>query len=441
MADFSDDYVIVGASSDNFDCDATGGWTEGGNGSAVATNSECVEGSYSLDLTASNSGSSNWYHDVSSGNRFKITEKDLHFWFKYVKGKGANFLTQDGTAVVIRLYFGGTSKYADYRCTTTGDLELKFGWQLLSASGKNLRGGSTGGGHNGTTDYDLDIYRIDLRLNFSNKNDTPLGMDCWFIGTKITVTKGTSSAPATLQDLADYSNDDRTAFPLGVVDIQQTLAYIRCGLTIGDGNSGTGHQAYMTADSKFILMKQLSTEVKHHLVVNNYSTLVLGEKETGSDDNYFVRGCQLVLPASRYSDITVNNGATLKLYDTKVYRWRYVYLGASSDTSSTVELRRVDFDSCECVYFRSNTLNMDDVEVHDATTNNVQQGCEFIKEPDSIDYTRIYKCAEGAYFRDTMEVTGVSLTDNTNYDIGILEGKTVSLIDSKFSSSKLRRLT
>lgn len=440
MADFSDDYAIVGASGDNFDCDSTGGWGDGGQANAVATSTDRVEGSASLELVAGGSGDAYWYHDVSSGYRFKITEKDLHFWFRYVKGKGDNFLVQNSTAVVIRLYFGGTSKYADYRCTSSGDLELKFGWQLLSASGTNLRGGSTGGGHNGGSDYNLDIYRIELHLNFANSNDTPLNMDCWFVGTTISVTSGTTTTPKTLSDLITYSNT-RTAFPLGLVSKLGNLAYIRSGLTIGNGSSGTGNEGHFKFLFNFVLMKQLSQEVKHHLTVKNYSSLVSGEIETGSDGSYYVRGCQIVLPPSMYSDINVENGGTLKLYDSKLYRWRYIYLGGSGDTASTVHLYSVDIDSCECVYFRANTLNLYNTSIHDSTSNNVQQACEFHVSPDTSDLIKLYRNSEALHARETVTVSNCTIGDNSNYDIGVLEGKTLTMHNSVFSSSKLKRLT
>jgi len=437
MADFLDDYAIIGASGDNFDCDATGGWGTSGNASSVATNSGSkVEGSNSLDLTASDVGDSSWYHDVSSGNRFKITEKDLHFWFKYVKGKGANYLVQDGTAVVIRLFFGGTSKYADYRCTATGDLELKFGWQLLSASGKSLRGGSTGGGHNNGSDYDLDIYRVELKLNFANKNDTPLGMDCWFAGTIIKVTSGTSSSPVSFSDIAEYSNKDRTAFPLGLVNKQMILYNIKCGIQVGDGSSGSGHSGYIKDYSKFLLFNQLSEEVKHPIIVKNYSTLDLGLQVSGSESSYYVDGCQIVLPEDRYSDFSVENGGTLKLYDTKIYRWRYLYFGASSDSGSTIELHNVDIDSCETLFLRASTQNISYLSVHNNVNSINDYAVNITKPITSMDYLYCYRCSVGAKIDGDFTLKTFNLTDNT-VDLKVLSGKTVSLIDSVFSESKL----
>jgi len=441
MADFSDDYSIVGASSDNFNCDSTGGWGTGGNATSLATNSDRVEGSYSLELTASNSGDSYWYHDISSGYRFKITEKDLHFWFKYVKGKGANFLVQNSTAVVVRLYFGGTTKYADYRCTSEGDIELKFGWQLLSCSGTNLRGGSVGGGHNGGSDYDLDIYRIELHLNFANKNDTPLAMDCWFVGTKIVVTNGTTSSPCTPEDIVSYSDTDRSAFPLGLAKLNGKLFDLKSGLDIGNGSDGAGNEGVFKITSSFFLLNQLSEEVKHHITVKNYSQFQSGEIETGSDDSYYVRGCKIVLPASRYSDFVVQNGGTCKLYATKLYRFRNIYLGALSDTGSTCEIHSVDFDSNECVYFRANTLNMSDVHIHDNPANIVNNACTFSVTPDSVSTVKIYRCPHGAYFDANVSVSDLTITDTTNYDIGIKDTYTVHILNSVFNANKLLRFT
>ena len=86
-------------------------------------------------------------------------------------------------------------------------------------------------------------------------------------------------------------------------------------------------------------------------------------------------------------------------------------------------------------------MDLNYVEIHDATTNNNNQACEFIKEPDTMSNIVIYKNTDGGYVRDTMSLEDIKFQDNTTYDIGITEGKAVSIINGVFSSSKLRRLT
>ena len=434
MADFEDDYVIAGASSDNFDCDSTSGWSTGGNATGFGTNtSDKKEGSASLNLEASSSGDSYWYHNVSSGSRFKITEKNLHFWFKYVKGKGDNFLVQNGTAVVIRLYFGGTSKYADYRCTSTGDLELNFGWQVLSASGSNLRGGSTGGGHNGGTDYDLDIYRIELHLNFANKNDTGVfNMDAWFIGTSVSVKKGTSSSPATMSELKTYMNSTRTAFPLVLINITGNLIDLKSKLIVGDSSTSVG---YLKITNSYLHSNQLSDEVSLGVLVYSGACLQIGDKEVGSDDNYYVRGCTIVLNDDRTPESTsfVVYGDA-KIYNTKIYNFKTVVFdeGASGDE---IELQNVDIDTVTYVSFGTFTTAKN-VDIHNTLTNSYSV---VFTDVDSFSTSglNVYRNTNGVRFNASITVNGLDITDVTGNQLVLKDSTTVNVVDSYFDDTKL----
>lgn len=450
----TDDFNFIGAAADNFDCDVVTGWTQGGNGNAVAVDATGgVDGGACLNLVASNPGECTWYHDVTAGSRFKITEKVLNMWFYYLKGKNTTpFIGTGDNAIVIRLYFGGTAKWADYYVAPGGDNVLSFGWQPFTISGKNLNGGVLGGTHNDGTDWELEIQRVMLVCQFTEDNDaggvasnspeTPLRMDNWEVGTKLIVSNGTPSVPIGFGDLVSYSNGTgRTNGPLGVVQAIDTFVNIKCAIDVGNGSDGTNNEGNIADDGKFILFNQTSLEVKANLTVKNFSSLVLGTKEVGVDGNYAVSGCQIVQPASRFADISVENGGILRLFDCKVFRWRDIFLGAASDTGSIVELNRVQFDTCETVYFRATTLNLQDIEIYNNAANDRNQCAEMSVEPDSCANFLVHDCAEGMHFRDTLTIDGYFAQDNDGPDLGILSNEIVTIVNGFFTETNLVEVT
>ena len=124
---YSDDFAIIGAAGDDFDCEAVTGWSTTGGVTPILLNSDNRGGSNSVEMRAASTGVSTWQHDVGSADvdRFKISEETLNFWFRYSKGKGASYLG-DGSTLEVRLFFGGTTDFADYRPLDNADEELLF---------------------------------------------------------------------------------------------------------------------------------------------------------------------------------------------------------------------------------------------------------------------------------------------------------------------------
>ena len=443
----TDDFDFIGAAADNFDCDATGGWVNGGNGAAVVLDATAgIDGGGALELRASGaSGVATWEQDVTQAASFSTETNLVVFWFFYLKGKGANYMTQAGSGLVVRVYYGfplNANRYADFQVTDEGDLSLNNGWNRLYFSGRNRNGGGLGSAHNDGSDWALDVSRIQLRLDYANGNDAAqdpaLYMDNWETGTKLTVSDGTPGTPIALSDVEDYSNGTgRTNGPLQVLTIDDVFVECLCSLEIGNGSDGTNNEGNLTDSGKFILFNQWSTEVACNLTVKNFSTLELGEIEVGTDDNYAVNGCQLVLPASRIADVTVENGGTLNLYDCKLFRWQFV----TFDEGSTVELRQCDIDSCDVVRFRSAGVTIQDVGLHDAVTTQGDQAGEMTLSPSSCTNFLVYQNTEGVHFRGTVSITEYNAQDNTNFDLAILEGETVTVTDGVFDDAKIKRIT
>ncbi|MDJ0952481.1 MAG: hypothetical protein QNJ81_02260 [Acidimicrobiia bacterium] len=470
---FTDDFAQAGAAADNFDCDATGGWTAltgtdpGGTFQAatIALNTiQPLEGTGCLSIKSGNAtaGLRGYYQDVTAGSRFIITQTTLNVWFNYAKGKGAQILTSTSGAVRLRLYFGGTVDWAEYNLTEAGNDSLNFGWQVLQCSGRNLNGGAVSGTWvNTASNWDREIHRVAIVFDVLNPNDAGadpgLLVDMFFTGNKIVVSEGTTGGtPATFQDLVDYQKigGTRTGFPLGLVNLDGVFATLRCGLDIGNGTDGLNNEGYLQVGETFLLFNQWSAQVKHNIVVKNFAQLDFGEGESviGVDGTNVaaVRGCQVVMPTDREdevsttlpaaSDVSVENGGILNAYNTKFFRWRDIFLGAASDTSSTVELINVIFDSCETVYFRANTLDLANIEIYNNAQNDRNHCGEMIVSPDSCSDLLVHDCNEGIHFRATLTIPTYRAQDNTVYDLAILEGDTATLVDSFFDPDKILRL-
>ena len=194
--------------------------------------------------------------------------------------------------------------------------------------------------------------------------------------------------------------------------------------------------------------------MKHNITVKNFAQLDFGEGETVTgvlgNSVAAVRGCQVVMPSDREdeisttlpaaSDISVENGGEFNAYNTKFFRWRDIFLGAASDTSSTVELVNVIFDSCETVYFRANTLDLATIEIYNNAQNDRNHCAEMIVTPDSCNDLLVHDCNEGIHFRAAIDLPTYRAQDNSVYDCAVLEAVTVDLSDSFFDPDKILRL-
>ncbi len=144
--------------------------------------------------------------------------------------------------------------------------------------------------------------------------------------------------------------------------------------------------------------------------------------------------------------MTLFSSTVDKVFDSKFFRWRDIFLGAAVDTLSTVELNKVIFDSCETVYFRANTLNMAGlIEIYNNSANDRDHCAEMIVSPDSNEDLLVHDCIQGIHFRDTLTLSNYRAQDidkagGTNYDLAILEGETVTLVDSFFDPDSILRL-
>ena len=419
-----DDYNII--SGQGWDCEATTGWSASA-GVTLGTTTDSVQGTNAITIRADSAGEK-IINNTNVPANYRIDQKPVLFWFKYAKGKSPPYLTSNNQAVRARVHVGTVGNYFEYFLTDLGDEELFNGYQVFQFSGSAFDAQA------GTPVITNDVVRLDLVLQFANPNnsandDAPLLMDCWFTGTKIGLEQGTEGAPATFADIENYS-DTRAAFPLGVVRLSTGFANVRCGLDIGGSAAG-----FLKATDTYILINQFSQEVKANITLNSNGGIQTGELDNG----VAVRGCQVVWPESRFSDIIQQDGAVFRGYNSKVFRGRNLVFGGVSDAGSVTDLRDFDVGSCETVYFRANTLDINKVQVHDATANVRNHATEFSKTPNSSSELLVYSNNVGAKAVGNAVVNGLRLQDNTT-DIEILEGVDFDVRNGNFDETKLTRV-
>lgn len=473
-------------------CEATTNWTAAGTATGFATDTNAIQGTNSLALDGT-AGVATWTYDIPTLDQFDINATNLHFWLFYAKGKSTtNAFTDNADTLTVRLFFGtNLTNYSEYYLTENGDADVDFGWNLYQFSGTNYNGGGqllvttaapspgtwsvgdtltsnsntatitavisttqylvtaptgtfSGTITNGTStatfsslpDPTDDVSEVQLKIDWNSNPNPPLNMDFWFTGTKIQLQQGTELVPETFADLETWANDNG---PYRTVQIRDNLVDMRAGLEIGDGGANDG---WLKDDTKFILFNQYSEEVKHDLVVFDGSGLELGDLESGTDGDYGVNGCQLVQPVQRFADIDIQDGATFRMYVGKIFRWGDVNLGAASETTgSTIELDTIDFDSCETVFFRATgTMNLNNIEVHNNANQVRNNAAEMTQTPDEISGFLVYDNFHGLYFRPTassIKVDEYFAQDNEVIDLGVLDAKTVTIVNGVFDETKI----
>ena len=240
-----------------------------------------------------------------------------------------------------------------------------------------------------------------------------------------------------------------------MIDIDDVFARIRTSIQVGNGSDGTNNEGNLSIIGKNVLFDQWSAQVKHNLTVKNYSTLEIGDSES-LDVTVAVRGCQVYLPEDledelttterAASDISVENGGTLKARNTKFLRWRNIYLGEEGDTGTTIELIEVKFDTCETVYYYANTLDMAGlIETYNNAGDDRNHCAEIFVTPDSVEDFLVHDCIEGPRFLSSLTFPNIRLQDinkspGPNYDLGLRDGEEINLDDGIYDPDSVNWL-
>lgn len=368
---------------------------------------------------------------------FDVEAKNFVTPMNYSKGKTAQFISDLVSGLRLRLYFGGTNPattpWAEWN--QGGNLDLPFGWSPYYASGRTAD--ALGNGHNGGSDYGLDVQRIavviDQANNNSGSNDPPFLVDFMHAISVIRMTGGTLGAPLTEADVLAYD----AANNLGVVlqDRSQKGLITRCGIEAGDGTTA----GFLAFEGLAILNDQLSDEVEQVWRVRSGSGMRLGVLETGVDSTYAVNGCQLSCPPTRNPNFEVDDGATFEAYDTLFFRWGEINVGAVGGTTGSRTLRLVDIDACESLNLNQ-AGSYTEYELHDNAQRVQQHAGEFLVTPTDSSGL-IHNNAEGVHFRETATWRDLVFDDNTSQDFRVLSNTTPTFVNCDFDPGKTAEQT
>ncbi len=426
--------------------DATTGWTADTNNapnSGPSTGGVLQkEGSGTVEFDLGNTATGGIKSPTVTA--FDVRTQEVGVWFlnPKVDENGVELMNNGDSALRLRLYSG--TNYADYY---QGNNKLTDGfypggWMFLRASGAAGSEDANGGTWTNTQAAAVDSASIIVTsvVDNTNKNATEYAVDIIKYYDKIVVTGyNGGTTPWTLQDIYDASETNAW----GVVEKAEGFYRFYCGLEFGDGTNAGAFEA----TNEYIYLDHSSSDHEYNVVVKNNFTVTLGEKNTQTQDTYAQNGCQLVAtedalfqlssPAKCAPSLTVESGGILELYDTKVQGFGTINLGSGG--SSAIELINTDLYDNDEVEFRSTGLTADNIRIHHLSTDKGDLGAIY-NVPSSMTRINVFNCTDALNFQETMSVTKYNAGDTT-YDVVVLEGKTVTLINSVFNETKIKRVT
>lgn len=364
---------------------------------------------------------------------FDIREVQVALWFlNPVADKDSNIdIKNSEDGLFLRLYSG--SDYADFYQPDLrkADGNWKGGWIRLIASG----GPGEEDANSGTWGVDQvsSVDRVAVMVHegdgdTTDKDSGNYGTDWSLYYDKIVVTGDNDGTPWTLQDIFDTDRakpDDDGVW--GLVDKAVDFYNIHAGIEFGDGNSGEFH-----TENEYILLNQRSNAVKYNITVKDKFKLTLGVKDTGTID-YAKNGTGLT--AIGRPDITVENGATLEVYDSKIQGFNTIQLGSAG--SANVTMVKAEIYDNTSVLYDSDTLDVTNSRMYYDSNNKGDIG-KVATSPQRIEDIMIFNTNTGLELDVDIDIKKYTADSNT-YDIAIKDSNTVNLLDSTIDTSKIKR--
>ncbi len=413
---------------------ATNGWTAFGGESITddlrLERSETYperEGSYCLEWGCA--ADANWHGPITpSFTSFDVTTREFGVWFLIPKASNdeSQILASQSDALRVRLY-DASSNWAEW--DIGGNDDFKGGWNFIRVSGNSPdRNSTTAPTYTAITQAAVLCKNAGANNDKQSNGDAYYGVDWFHSFTKITVTGGTAIAPNDLDDIMTAVN---TKPFWGQVEKTDIFYNFKCALEIGDGTS-----TYFAEENKFFLFDPFDQDVPYEIRVKNNADCRFGLKNTGTDGTYAQNGCQLIHNLAGNADIVVESGGILKNYAGRIEGWDTINLGSGG--SGLVEMIKVDFYDNVTLELRSTGLDFQDVRMHFPDGSEAAIGTVY-NAPDNMVLIKVFQVTDGLAFRVATTVEEYNAGDTT-YDLAVLEGVTVDLVNSNFSSSKLKRL-
>ncbi len=373
-------------------CDANTGWSHDFSslnaGDDFTANRR--EGSNLLEFDYNSTG---WrYCRPASVTAFDMTARNVRLFLYYTSKAEVVFAASD--SVVLRVYSDATpgTNYAEWDLTghTNPALfpKLVADWNYFVVSGDNPTR------TNGTVPTYTAIQNVELRVNYNSansSNDPDIGIDFWYHHAQVTITAGTSAAPAdfaSMQDWSDVGSNPATDPDQGVIFSEDVFRRLWTAIDFGNGSTST----YFAVENEFIYNDQFSVKGSQDWRVEASATLRVGKLDTAGDVDYAINGCTLVVPynprdtqvKSPECDFTVDSGTTdgnLLAYATKFFRWTNITINGDCD------IRECDFDYCKQVKLNNTSAELRDTKIHDSMPTELSASSAWIDDNGS--YTNI----------------------------------------------------
>lgn len=401
---------------------------------------------------------------INTVTSFDVRDVEVGCWFLNPKvGETAagnpELITEADDAVRLRLYSG--ANYADYNQNELwrlGDGKWQGGWIYLRASGEAGSESSNSGTWTNTQAAAVDRVGVTIRTQADNndKNALEYQIDCVQTYDKIIVTgyadEPTNTVPWTLSDIFDADQADSGGNPdeWGVVNNLENFFKFSCGLEFGDGTTTTEFEAA----NEFIYLDHSSAAHTYDVTIKANATVTLGVKNTkvSPANTYAQDGVQvvatengqfqLVSPSKCSPAFTVESGGVLKIYAGLLQGFGTVNLG--SNGTGEIEKLFSDFYDSDIIEFRTTDMTVDECRYHTDSSDKQDVGI-FYSVPSSLSNLKVFNCVDGLVFRINYNGSNFVQTyralGGTTYDVGILEGRTLDLVDSTFDPDKIVRVT
>ncbi len=431
-------------------CEATTGWADDGSGnvSALATTTTASrQGTNRLEWGVATASVGVLKFTFQGGTTIDVTQNEIGCWFLLPKGNAAGetpvLANSGGDALRIRLYEGTNT--ADWYIGD--DSTLPGGWQYIRVSGNNPDNVP------GTTpDYTsidgFGIYTNNTNENNNAKGDAYYGVDYLVAYDKIEVTGYNTAIAAdepwsmdSIYDLCVTTKDDannlKTPDDCIWGQFQQEDIFYRIfgSMYFGDGTAGE-----FKTTNRYLYFKPVSDDVTYDVNVSASFPVTFGDKDEGDDETYALNGCQIIneVVGSARGSINIDPTAEFNLYACRIEGWDTINLGTNQGTGP-IELIKSDFFNNNSIELRSTGLSAQDVRMHFSDGAQAEIGTVY-DTPNSMNKIQIFLVTDGLTFKIATTVDEYFAGDTT-YDLVVLDGITVDLLNSTFSENKIKRVT
>ena len=412
------------------DAEDKGTWETVGDASAINdSNYPPKQGNQCIDFEI-DPNSEGGVRNKDAISPFDITQYEVGVWFlnPVADANGDLVLANQEDGLYLRLYSG--SNYADYFQPQhrKADGNWKGGWLYLRASGAPGEEDR----NSGTWDWNevQNVDRVAVMVNSgdgdtTDKDSGNFGVDWVKYYDKIIVTDDNNGEPYRLADIVAIDNDKTEGQGTwGVVERNVDFYTFFCGLELGDGNNGK-----FKIENEYLYFDSSSQAQKQHMVVKDKFELMIGVKDEGTK-TYSKAGANIT--GTNNSDLIIESGATVGLYDSKVQGFERIDLG-----DANIEIVKSDLYNNGTVLIDGSNINIKDSRMYYSLDKSGTIGK--VNNMNDIENIEVFNSVDGLEFDMDCTVSGY-IAENNDYDIVVKNGRMVELVSSKIDGNKIKRV-